>query len=297
MVIPIALQSGCRESRRRLHHNRSENEASMEASAILGIPNRFKYGIEFEMNNRRFIPMLVLAALLLTSTGCVYWRLHQFRNQLSSFPDNFRIEHGDPSALIALNPILMPDDPGWLMGLDPSHVEEHEDERLQVYHFEKVRTETMDEEGDFDIVMATRFKESRLTVFEVPHRFEDMLTEEIFTEVFGSMRDGSIERRQQGTGWTWEEHKVLIPSKNDIFRYLGQPQAVDHGIDNTVMTYIYRLKNSETKAGNPLNIDLWMRITTGGDEHRVVRFESYVGRLSILVDFTGPKNEVKIRRL
>ncbi len=249
------------------------------------------------MKTRRIIFILAMAGMLTLQTGCVYWRLYQFRNQLSSFPEHFRIEDRDQPALIALNPILMPDDPGWLMGLEPSRIDEHDAERLHVYHFIKMHAENFDEESDYDIVLATRFIDDRLTVVEIPRRFEEVLTEEIFVEVFGPMRDGTIERRQHGTGWTWEEHKVLIPDKNDMQRYLGQPFHVERGFDNVVMTYLYRLKHSEQEAGNPKKSDLWMRITFGGEEQRVVQFQSYLGRLSVFVDLSGDVNEVKIRRL
>jgi len=43
----------------------------METPAILGVPNRFKYGIDIEVKSRRFIPTPVPAARLLTSAGCV----------------------------------------------------------------------------------------------------------------------------------------------------------------------------------------------------------------------------------
>ena len=240
----------------------------------------------------------LLGCLMLSTAGCVYWRLNQFRNQMSAFPDYYRIEQRDLPTVLALQPVLQPDDLGWLSGLPASSTESHEGRVVEIYHYVKqYRDPAMDENGAFDMIIPAHFNErGRLEAFQFPLRFASILTEENFDEVFRPMRDGHVGRGEHSTGWVWEEHRVNIPVRVDIEFFFGEPYAMVESDEGLVYVYAYRLKGNDTEW-NPTGWDAYARFIFEPEEERVIYAKSYMGRLSVTVDLRAPQNVVEIRRL
>ncbi len=251
------------------------------------------------MNIVRHIAIVACGAgILLMNSGCVYWRLNQFRNQLSSFPEYFRIEDRDLPTIVALKPVLQTDDLGWLSGLPATETVSTGRAATETYHFVKYYSDPADDEaGTYDIILLAHFnKDGRLHEYQAPARFGVMLTEENFDEVFRPMKDGTIERLQHATGWAWEEHKVNIPVREAIIDFLGVPYAVEEDEDGLAYTYTYQLRGNDVRW-NPKEWDMYVRFVFEPEEERVVHTESYMGRLRVIVDLRAEKNAVEIKRL
>jgi len=246
----------------------------------------------------RLLLVTACAGVLLVNSGCVYWRLNQFRNQMSAFPDYYRIDERDLPTIVALEPVLKPDDLGWLTGLPASETVVTGRLATETYHFVKYYTDPADDEqGAYDIILLAHFnKDGRLHEFQAPARFAVMLTEENFDEVFRPMKDGTIERLQHATGWAWEEHKVNIPVREEIIDFLGVPYDVEEAEEGMAYTYAYQLKGNEVRW-NPKEWDMYVRLLFEPEEERVVHSESYMGRLRVTVDLRSTTNVVKIKRL
>lgn len=247
---------------------------------------------------RQIAGLCVCAGLLSMNTGCVYWRLHQFRNQLSAFPDYFRIEERELPTIVALEPVLRPDDLGWLSGLPASETTSSGGRTTERYHFVKNHAHPDDdEEGNYDVVLLAHFNEDgRLHEYQTPARFGVFLTEENFDEVFRPMKDGTIERLRHATGWAWKEHKVNIPVRQEIIEFLGIPYSRDVEEEGLVYTYVYQLKGNDVRW-NPTGWDMYARFVFEPEEERVVHTESYMGRLRVTVDLRAEENLVEISRL
>lgn len=231
-----------------------------------------------------------------SASGCVYWRLHQFREQLSAFPHNFRIEEGDAPVIIALNPILKPDDIGWLTGLPASRTDVIDEAVKEIYHYVKQYGNSGDPTGDFDILIRARFNpDQRLNEIEAPARFAPILTDSNFEEVFGPMRHGRIERRQHATGWSWEEHRVNIPTREEIRTFFGPPTLVEDLGAGEEWIFGYLLNGNEERR-NPTPWDLFMRFRFEPEEERVIHAETFIGRIHLIVDLSGKQNHVTLRR-
>ncbi len=246
----------------------------------------------------RILQVCVLAGMVLLSSGCVYWRLNQFRNQLSAFPDYYRIEERELPTIVAMKPVLQPDDLGWLSGLPASETVQRDGNTLERYHFVKQYAgPDEDEEGAYDIVLLAHFNEDgRLHEYQAPARFAPLLTEENFEEVFRPMKDGHVERLQQATGWVWEEHKVNIPVREAVRDFLGAPYEVEERGEGLTYTYVYQLQGNDERW-NPTGWDMYARFVFEPEEERVVHTESYMGRLQVIVDLRARENLVEIKRL
>ncbi len=251
--------------------------------------------------NRLFRTILLfgcLSAIVLLNTGCVFWRLNQFRAQLSSFSENFRIEDRDVPTIVALNPMLKPDDLGWLSGLAASETVQRDGLTTEYYRYIKqMHPDDTAEPGDYDLIIPLHFNaDDRLIEIQAQERFGAILTEQNFDEVFGPMMDGTVERARQATGWSWEQHRVNIPTRTDIEYFFGHPtetEAVDGG-----PKYIYGyLLEGNDERWNPTGFDVYAEFLFDPEDDQVVYSESYKGRLHIIVDLREETKQVQIRRL
>jgi len=236
--------------------------------------------------------VLVGFLIILPLTGCVYWRLNQFRNQLSNFPTHYKVETRELPTIIALNPVLMQDDPGWLTGLNPSRASATN----AVYLFRKEAPEG-EEQGLYDLSLQAIYEDGRMSAFQFPKRFEKVMTAEVFDEAFRGMSDGALERMQQATGWMWEENVIHIPRYSNVVYYLGRPSSVVEQ-DNVIQsaTYQYRLEGTNS-LWNPTGWDLSMHFLFEPEALQVIRTETYMGRLRIRVVLEPKRNHVEIKRL
>lgn len=254
---------------------------------------RYPYG-------RRLAWGLLLSTMLLLNSGCVYWRLNQFRKQLSDFPSHFRIEERERPTIVALQPVLRPDDLGWLSGLAASDTVEQDGRVTEIYAYVKQYDDSAhDEKGAYDLEVRLLYNdEERLEAVQVPNQFASIVNEKNFDEVFRPMADGYIERMRHATGWLWEEHRVNIPVRDDIEYFFGVPTTVAEADEGLTYTYAYRLQGSTTETEwNPTGWDAYVSFVFEPEAERVIYTESYNGRMQIIVDLHAEKNAVEIKRL
>jgi hypothetical protein len=239
-----------------------------------------------------------LLLLMLTCNGCVYWRLNQFRMQLSDFGEHFRIVEDAVPVIISLNPVLKPDDLGWLSGLPASETRVEDGRTTEIYHYIKqYENPADDEEGTYDLVFPIRFSSAdRLAEVQVPARFSSVLSEKNFDAVFGPMKDGTIEHAEQRTGWWWDQHKVNIPNRTDILFFFGRPTATISAPAGAAYVYRYQLRGHD-QQWNPTGAHVFLRFVFEPEEERVIQFEAYKGKLHVTVDLRAERNLAEIKRL
>jgi hypothetical protein len=237
----------------------------------------------------------VVALALFGLSGCVYWRLNVFRNQLSDFTSHYKVESRERPTIVSLEPVLKPDDLGWLMGLTPTRTSPTN----AVYHFQKMASETAapESEGAYDLVFRAEFKEDLMVAFQFPTRFSKVMTQEIFSEAFKGMSDGSLERVQHATGWVWEDNVIKIPRYTNIVYYLGQPsEAIEQKGIMREARYHYRLQGTN-KVWNPTGWDLYFHFIFEPEDVRLTASETYLGRLRINIMLQPQNNQIEIKRL
>ena len=240
----------------------------------------------------KIAPLLLI--LLLTMSGCVYWRLYTFRAHLSHFLTYFQVETiDDRPAITALQPVLRSSDLRWLTGLTPSAVEEKDEGTVSQYRFVG---QTTWQDAEFNIDALVHYQKDRLTAFLFPPRFAQLITEENFIDVFGEMEQGRVDRFEQATDWSWAERAVHIPKRSDVLRYLGPTSFVASSNESFVLTYRYQLVGM-TESLNPTGSAIFMQYEFEPTEERLVAADVYLGRLRISATFQPEKNTMKIKRL
>lgn len=237
--------------------------------------------------------------ILVTMPGCVFWRLNQFRQQLGQFPEYFLVEEGEAATLItAQQPVLRPDDLGWLTGLAADPRVGPVGETIEAYHYIKQYLDAdQNEAGAYDLLFELRYNaDDRLEGIGVEAPFASLLTMDNFNEVFQPMKHSTDERRQQTTGWSWDDHRVTIPDRTDIKHFFGIPYTVENESDTVAYTYVYLLDEAAPQW-NPTPGDVHLRFVFSPEDERVIFTEAYKGRIFLRVDLRPERNQVAIKRL
>lgn len=232
--------------------------------------------------------------LLLLTPGCVYWRLYQFRSQMSSFPDYYRIETNGPPTIVASKPVLQPDDLGWLTGLEPTEKTQHDDGST-LLHYRFVTQSPTGGSPDYDVELQVLARDNRLIWFQFPERFAPVLTEKNFESVFREMERGRLERAQNATDWSWAENEFKVPRREDVLLFWGEPYSEVHAEETFALTYAYRLKGS-TNPQNTTGWEMFMRYEFNKESGFVQASDIYLGRLRVRVVLMPGNNSVNIKR-
>ncbi len=243
--------------------------------------------------------LLLSVGILFTTPGCVFWRLNQFRNQLTDFPAHFEVDEGQDTAVItAYKPLLRPDDMGWLTGLAATQTAGPTGGMIETYHYIKQYPEGHDDEASaYDWLFRLYYNDDdRLETIRIDALFAALLTTDNFTEVLQPMKTGTDAHRQQTTGWWWDDHRVNIPNRTDIQHFFGTPYSVDTSSGQLAYVYIYHLENHD-RQWNPTPGDVYLRFEFSPEDEEVVFTEAYKGRIFLKVDLRAERNQVELKRL
>jgi hypothetical protein len=248
---------------------------------------------------RRGMLCVLFGSLLLLNSGCVFWRLHVLRNQLSDFPAHFRIEAQSQPALIALDPVLLPDDLGWLTGLPASDVVGVGADQVTWFRYQKQYVDPADDEGGaFDIVVPVYADaEGRVRQLRAPERFAPIFSERNFDAVFGSLNQGEIERLSFSTEWQWPDDDMNYPERHEVHTFLGVPSLATQTATGWVDEYRFLIAGYRGRRWNPTPWDLFITCSYDPESGEVIESTAYVGRLAIQVDLRQAVNRGRIQRL
>lgn len=238
---------------------------------------------------------IFLISCLLALTGCVYLRLYDLKGQLTSFDENFAIEHreGIPTLLFK-DPVMKADDVVWMTGLEPTEVKQSGDTEVRTFVFNLVRFADA-KPGPYDeLVFTMEFVKNRLTAMAFPPQFKEFLTPDIFAEMFEPIANADIRKDQKQTEWSWREMYIEIPSYSRLVHFLGMPSVELASDELLKMTYAYDLE------GHPENSDIqpaWnMVYHVRNSGLRMTDVLCSVGHLQVLIDVSGEDKTVNIER-
>ncbi len=203
---------------------------------------------------RRMLPALVMIAAVALS-GCVYWRLLQFKKQFSDFHENFEFRNDGRYALIIKKPLLSGDDVDFLMKAEPTHTESVSGVvvgRSYVFHLD---------EGtgsgsvlDYDL----RFDDDLFEEMHFPEEFRELFPEDVLVALLASLGDAKADRRTENVSAKIRKERIreLMPSRSRVLEVLGKPSEKwreRDGLDRLYYRYQLEtvtrdLKPHETRA-------------------------------------------------
>jgi len=223
--------------------------------------------------------LVILAIGVAAASGCVYWRLLQFKRQLEHFPEHFAFHDDSPYTLISLHPVLSDEDVDDIMELEPSHSGRDADGPWRAYAFAKDPPD-----GSPDLVYRFGFDGEMLWRIEFPEQFTRLYPGPVLRELLASLGTADLDRDQRAAHGRMMREQIVthLPNRAVVRRVLGAPvmREMDEGVD--VWSYHYRPVTS-TKGRRERKRHAYGRFHFGSDGE-LVTVEAGIGRHSARFD-------------
>jgi hypothetical protein len=211
---------------------------------------------------RRIFAFLLLAAVLALS-GCVYLRLLDLKKQLARFDAHFNADTSDGVRIDCLKPILLADDVRWLGIYPETIISDGELENWRV-RWVKEPPPGSPEETVYDVELAARFTDERLSFVGIPERYFAFFPKELFVSLLRSTGAARIDRSSRSAEVDNEPHAgdIKPPTIDSIAGMLGRPNERIRRDGLDVFRYRYRAVTSEKKA-KPIEVTFSFDVATG----------------------------------
>ncbi|MFT3867129.1 MAG: hypothetical protein QM715_01405 [Nibricoccus sp.] len=189
----------------------------------------------------RFAPLLLIALTLVLS-GCVYLRLLDLKKQFARFDENFVLLPGDDFELRFLKPVLTASDVRWL-GAEPKTVRPWKDGEEWSIRWVKTPPPGLREESVYDMEFIARLADDRLVEAAIPKRYFAYFPKELFINLLRSTGAAKVDKTdRQAETQTETPPETPLPNLKSIGGMLGAPtQKTTNKSGQLVYLYLYRL--------------------------------------------------------
>lgn len=191
------------------------------------------------------MPRLLLLAMMLMLSGCVWFRLLEIKNQLADFDENVRTEVADRHFIVhLLKPVLFSDDFVYLSKLRPSRIEKRPQGSYRWYldfHMDPAKT-TAQKTKMVSFIM-TYNAEHRLAAFDFSPLFVEMAPPQFLEASIRSLGVGKVDQGKKQLKVDPEDLPRLtakLPKMADITNVMGP--AYQEGSDDGMKVLLYRFK-------------------------------------------------------
>ena len=192
------------------------------------------------------LPRVLLLAVVLMLSGCVWLRLLEIKNQLADFDENVRIEVADRHFIVhLLKPVLFSDDFVYLSKLRPSRIENRAEGTYRWYldfHMDPVKTP--EQKTKMVSFIMTYNAEHRLAAFDFSPLFVEMAPPQFLEASIRSLGVGKVDQGRKQLKVDAEDLPKLtakLPKTADITSVMGPPYQ--EGRDDGMKVLFYRFKS------------------------------------------------------
>ncbi len=211
------------------------------------------------IKSHRVLVFLALFLIVLSLSSCIFVRMMKVKNQLNDFETNFDLTDERGLTLVFKNPVLLTDDVIWLMKGGPVSVEKIDVGELWTYVFQKQHTVSQDEGDTYDIPILMVIEDGKLTEVTFPKRFLKNLSIPLLKKMLTSMGNADVSKfRRSASSKFSGSDPTEIPTSDNVVETLGVPYEVEDLGENSKLSYLYYLEDSDGSANKDnLNFELW----------------------------------------
>lgn len=211
------------------------------------------------IKSHRVLVFLVLFLFIFSLSSCIFVRMVKVKNQLNDFETNFDLNDERGLTLVFKNPVLLTDDVIWLMKGSPVSVETIDEGQLWTYVFQKQHTVSQDEGDTYDIPILMVMEDGKLTQVTFPKRFLKNLSIPLLKKMLTSMGNADVSKlRKSAISKFSGDDPTEIPTSDNVVETLGVPYEVEDLGENSKLSYLYYLEDSDGSANKDnLNFELW----------------------------------------
>lgn len=231
--------------------------------------------------------ILCLLAVSCLTSGCVYLRLLQLKNQLADFEKNFAYSSADGLRLIFKSPVLLGDDLRWL-GAEPESIHKTDNNESWQIRWAKELPPGTKEEGVYDVVVNAEMTDHRLRSVQIPERYFAYVSKSLFVSALRSAGHAHIDRqsRQAVMNTPPDEPGAVGPvDRPSIQKMLGLPTQLINEPQACRYRYVFRPQTSGA-PGKPVEVTFVFDPTSG-------MLRKLIGKLpkgTLSFDFSGTES-------
>ena len=234
---------------------------------------------------KKVFVLVGLFLIMLSLSSCIFVRMMKVKNQLNDFEINFDLNDERGLTLVFKNPVLLTDDVIWLMKGGPVSVETIDEGQLWTYVFQKQHTVSQDESDAYDIPILMVMENDKLTQVTFPERFLKNLSIPLLKKMLTSMGNADVSKLRRSASSKFSgDDPAEIPTSDNVIETLGVPYEIEESGENSKLSYLYYLEDSEGKASkNNLNFELWF--VAGAEDKKLKRVGGKIRGVKMSLDF------------
>ncbi len=224
--------------------------------------------------------MLLIGAVALLLSGCVYLRLLEFKKQLTRFDENFTTPPTEDLSLHCLHPVLRPDDLRWL-GAAPKTITPNTGGEDWLIRWVKETAPGIQEESVYDMELAVRFVDDHMIDVRIPKRYLAYIPRDLVLNMLRSTGTAKIDKNDRRTDAQTEAPAAApMPNLSTIKSMLGEPTRQQETPGLITHFYRYRLDLVTTNA-KPIEASFAFDAATGD----LRKFTAHLPRGTLNYDF------------
>jgi hypothetical protein len=251
------------------------------------------------MRQKSWLLTIILAASLVATTGCLYLRLQEVKNQLRDFDRFFEVNDQQGLCLVFQKPVLLAGDVEQLMEAGPASREQADDGELWTYVYEKQYANGGQEEQKFDIHTILLMQKNKLREVRFPERFLTLLPKDYLVSSLRAIGQAKVDRKQRKVTSSWEEKRTSSQAvsganitRRDVIKRLGIPYRVSAGDQTVVLTYEYHLKGCVIDPDEKqTKFKGWMRFTFRMPDQQLLKVDIKFGGIKISMHMVGTPDQ------
>lgn len=238
----------------------------------------------------RVLRLLLIASLLSTMTGCVYWwRAYRTYLQMDEFDRHFSISVEDSFTVHFKDPILYNKDFVSLAKLRPSVIEKNADGSVWHYHFRKLdrhdRVLYPETRFSFDLIFN---REDRITAWVFSPLFLQIAPPEFLELSFRSLGQAEIfeaSRQLKVNTDRVEKINAALPSKSVILKQIGEPLELKDKKELEEYLYHFQLETYAIEEGYEDRALSEIKLTFDKTTEELVKMSGRFAGLKISIDY------------
>ncbi|HRY29611.1 MAG TPA: hypothetical protein P5079_06180 [Elusimicrobiota bacterium] len=210
--------------------------------------------LRFPFSTARRAGTFVLLLLVLATSGCVYLRLLEIKNQLREFNSNFDTI-GDKDLLIQFKkPVLLARDISYLIGAEPLSITLRAKDITWYYEFEIIRSTPLAKPLPLDkLSLSFLLRGGKLVSLTVPENFLRFFPRQMFLETIRQASNAEVNKLRKTVHARLQlspETDEQLPDIKETVQLLGPPlQKTQEG---RLQYYIYRYRIVDCKRDVPI---------------------------------------------
>jgi hypothetical protein len=234
---------------------------------------------------RRVIPVLLVIGVA-ASSGCVYWRLFKFKQQLKDFNEHFEFRSNGAYSLVIKEPLVTGGDFDKLMDVEPTRREEEPDGTWRVYEFEK-----QPPDGSEALIYRFGFDSDKLTLIVFPDQFTKLYPADALAEFLRSLGEAEVEKKERSAHSRAYRRHLLeqLPDSTRVLDVLGEPTERERDRQEGWEDLLYRYRLRTQTVGEKEAKRRALGRFRYADDGRLLQVEAAIGKHRLSFDIPEPE--------